>query len=127
MLDWTKSTYFVTPETQYADLKGLNELPKVRLRVTTSTRMERGEKVTTVSLRNPSGNLAFLVRVRLLDGSGSDVLPVMWDDNFVSLLPGETREITARVAAAPAGAAATVRIEGWNVAAENVRVATSPK
>jgi exo-1,4-beta-D-glucosaminidase len=122
VLDWAKTIYYVTPQTQYADLKGLNDLPKVKLAATAHTHSERGERVMTVTLRNPSKSLAFLVRLRLLDHQGRDVLPVLWDDNFVSLLPGETREIAARVEERQFSGAPTVRIEGWNVGEENVEV-----
>lgn len=122
VLDWEKSLGYVTPETQYGDLKGLNDLPKVKLTSAATMHEMGGAKVTTVTLKNHSKALAFLVRVRLLDEKGKDVLPVMWDDNFVSLLPGETREITARVGAHQLAGEPTVRVEGWNVGAENVVV-----
>jgi exo-1,4-beta-D-glucosaminidase len=43
------------------------------------------------------------------------VLPSLWSDNYVSLLPGETRELTVRFAAsALAGAQPVVALSGWN-------------
>jgi exo-1,4-beta-D-glucosaminidase len=42
----------------------------------------------------------------------------LWDDNYVTLLPGETRQLTARYRAANLqGATPSVRLSGWNVAA----------
>jgi hypothetical protein len=44
------------------------------------------------------------------------VLPSFWNDNYVSLLPGETRELTVRFAAsALGGARPLVVMTGWNV------------
>jgi exo-1,4-beta-D-glucosaminidase len=68
-------------------------------------------------LNNPSKALAFMVRARVLKGTGGqDVLPVMWDDNFVTLLPGESKKISATYAATDLGKAQpVVVIEGWNL------------
>jgi exo-1,4-beta-D-glucosaminidase len=121
VLDWSKTNYFVTPTTQHADLKGLNELPKVNLEATATTHLEGQDRVTRVVLTNPSKSLAFMVRLRLLGDDGLDVYPVLWDDNYVELLPGERREISARVAAHQLRGMATVRIEGWNVEAKNLQ------
>jgi exo-1,4-beta-D-glucosaminidase len=121
VLDWSKTNYFVTPTTQHADLKGLNDLPKINVEATAATRAEGQDKVTRVVLQNPSKSLAFMVRLRLLGDDGLDVYPVLWDDNYVELLPGERREISARVAAHQLRGMATVRIEGWNVEAKNLQ------
>jgi exo-1,4-beta-D-glucosaminidase len=122
VLDWAKTNYYVTPVTQHADLKGLNDLPKVDVEATAATRVEGQDKVTRVVLTNPSKSLAFMVRLRLLGEDGLDVYPVFWDDNYVELVPGERREFTARVAARQLRGTAMVRIEGWNVEGKNISV-----
>ncbi|HEY0710869.1 MAG TPA: glycoside hydrolase family 2 protein, partial [Polyangia bacterium] len=95
-LDYTKSTWYHTPHTAYADFTALAELPKVTLEQKISTRRQGDRGVTTVTLKNPSKSLAFFVRLKLNKGkAGDEVLPVMWSDNYVSLLPGETRALTA--------------------------------
>ena len=84
-----------------------------------SDRTERraGDAVTRVTLENPSKNLAFFVRLKVNKGAGGqEILPVVWQDNYVSLLPGEKREITATYRAAELGAAKpSVEVKGWNV------------
>ena len=71
-----------------------------------------------MTLENPSATLAFFVHLAVRKGAGGEeVLPVLWDDNYVTLLPGETREIAARYAPKDLGAAKpVVSVEGWNVA-----------
>jgi exo-1,4-beta-D-glucosaminidase len=68
-------------------------------------------------LRNSGPDLAFMIRLRLIDGdSGPDITPVYWQDNYISLLPGEAREI--RVAyPLPAGSGKKTMLDvgGWNV------------
>jgi exo-1,4-beta-D-glucosaminidase len=61
--------------------------------------------------------LAFFVRLRVLKiPDGAQLLPSIWSDNYVSLLPGETRTLTARWRPEDApGAIPTVAVDGWNV------------
>jgi exo-1,4-beta-D-glucosaminidase len=43
-------------------------------------------------------------------------LPVLWEDNYISLMPGETREVTATYRASELGGAKpSVEVSGWNV------------
>jgi hypothetical protein len=45
------------------------------------------------------------------------VLPVYYSDNYISLVPGESRTVTIEAdAAALKGAAPVIAIDGWNVA-----------
>ena len=47
---------------------------------------------------------------------GEEILPVFWDDNYFSLLPGETKEVTAEFAAADLnGKPPALEVGGWNV------------
>src|SRR5258707_3661699 len=49
----------------------------------------------SISLENPGKALAFFVRLKLIrDKDGEEVLPVDWTDNFISLLPGERRNVS---------------------------------
>ena len=70
-----------------------------------------------MSLENPSRSLAFFVRLKVNKGKGGDeVLPVLWEDNYVSLLPGEKREIEASYRSSDlAGKRPEVEVTGWNV------------
>jgi exo-1,4-beta-D-glucosaminidase len=115
-IDWAKSTWYVTPTESYADYTALAQLPKVKLRVSSRTENKGNESVTRVTLENPSKSVAFFVRLKVNKGKGGDeVLPVVWQDNYVSLLPGEKREITAMYRIADlAGAKADVEVKGWN-------------
>jgi hypothetical protein len=53
---------------------------------------------------------------------GEEVLPVFWEDNYVTLLPGETRELTATYAPKDLGVAApVVTVDGWNIASSTAK------
>ncbi len=115
-LEWDKSTWYHTPTTTYADYTALNSLSPVQLKLTSETRQEGMDRVTRVSIENPSRSLAFGVRLKLEKGAGGDeVLPVLWEDNYFALLPGERREITATYRAKDIGRAVpVVEAAAWN-------------
>ncbi len=113
VLAWDKSEWYYTPVTAYADLTGLQQLPPAEVKA--QARFESGR--AKVTLENPSKALAFLVHLAVRKGpGGEEVLPVLWDDNYVTLLPGETRELEATYAPKDLGAATPVlTVDGWNV------------
>lgn len=116
--DWGASKWYYTPIQSYADLTALQNLPKVAVTVSSRAQKRNGEGVERVTIANPTPHLAFAVHLRLLKGQGGeDVLPVLWDDNYFELMPGEKREITARYRASElAGARPVVEVDGWNIA-----------
>jgi exo-1,4-beta-D-glucosaminidase len=116
-IDWAKSNWYVTPTESYADYTALAQLPKVKLNVSSRTESKGNQSVTRVTLENPSKSVAFFVRLKVNKGKGGEeILPAVWQDNYVSLLPGEKREITAMYRIADLGGAKPdVEVKGWNV------------
>ncbi len=116
-LDWAHSTWYTTPTATYADYTALRQLPTVKVSVSSRSERQGDQDVTRVTLGNPSKNLAFFIRLKLDKGKGGEeILPVVWQDNYLSLMPGEKREITATYRATDLGTAkAAVEIRGWNV------------
>src|SRR6202023_2646170 len=105
-LDWSKSNWYTTPTASYADYTSLAQLPRVKLNVSSRTEKLENDSVTHVIIENPSKSLAFFVRLKLDKGrGGEEILPVVWQDNYISLLPGEKREITGTYRAAAMGTA----------------------
>jgi exo-1,4-beta-D-glucosaminidase len=116
-LDWEKSNWWTTPTATFADYTALSQLPKVRLKVATHTERQEADSITHVIVENPSRTLAFFVRLKVNQGAGGDeILPVLWQDNYFSLLPGEKREVTATYRTAELGTAKPIiEVKGWNV------------
>jgi exo-1,4-beta-D-glucosaminidase len=108
--------WYVTPTASYADYTALEQLPKVKLKVTSRTERPGEDSVTHVTLENPSKSLAFFVRLKVNKGlKGDEILPVVWEDNYISLMPGEKREVTATYRTSELGGEkASVEISGWN-------------
>ena len=117
VLDWTKRQWYITPTKVHGDFTELATLPPVTLDVKTAFDHDGADDRALVTLKNPGPSVAFFVRLRVLKSpDGEQILPSMWSDNYVSLLPGETRTLTARWRSEDApGATPTVAVDGWNV------------
>jgi len=116
-VDWSRSNWYTTPTASYADFSALAQLPKVKLKVTERSERKGEDEMTRVTLENPMKDLAFFVRLKVDKGKGGEeILPVLWQDNYISLLPGEKREITATYRATELGTTSPyVEVKGWNV------------
>jgi hypothetical protein len=104
-----------------AAYRALGAMPQVRLSAKAASRNEGTDRVTTVDLANPSGTAAIETKLTLFGANGAQVLPALFTDNYVSLMPGESRRIEVRYPAAAATGTVTVKLRGWNVAPVAVR------
>src|SRR5690606_21580220 len=103
---------FHTPSKEYADLKQLNDLPKVHLEKEYYFEQYGDDQKVLVRLRNKNKHLAFLVNLKVMDKATGDlILPVFWEDNFLNLLPGEERTVSATYKFT---GEAELKVEWWN-------------
>ena len=106
---------------RWADMTALNSMPPVALEIgATQTKMGE-ENHVTIRLRNPSEHIAFFQRAAISAArDGNEILPIEYDDNYVTVFPGETAEIHGTVRkGAPAR---WVRLEGYNTSATGVPI-----
>jgi exo-1,4-beta-D-glucosaminidase len=127
--DWEKTTYISTPITVYEDMTGLSKLPKVRVTSKAQLHSSKTGDTVSVQLKNDSKALAFQVRLAVEAGKpGEEILPVLWGDNYISLLPGEERTVEAQFPGKKTlGASPTVKISGWNIEPESIVVGETGK
>jgi archaellum component FlaF (FlaF/FlaG flagellin family) len=81
--------------TSPSDMQLLNGLDRTRLTVSTgnaSSTSDRQSVVATVT--NRGATVASMVRLSVRDSDGDRVLPAQYDDNYLWLLPGESRQLT---------------------------------
>jgi len=99
------------------DLKALGEMPTVTLDSKVVRRDVAGKSFIDVTLHNPGMQIALMAHVQLRrKGDGERVLPVYYSDNYVSLVPNESRMITIEATTGDLkGEAALVLVDGWNV------------
>jgi exo-1,4-beta-D-glucosaminidase len=118
-LDDSKGTWYYTPTKTYADFTALTTLPSVRLNISTKTERRGKDEVAHVTLANPSPSLAFFVHLKIKkDRDGDEVLPILWQDNYLSILPGEKREVSATFGwEGLQGSGLYLSVDGYNVPA----------
>ncbi|WP_353073113.1 glycoside hydrolase family 2 protein [Tunturiibacter gelidoferens] len=98
------------------DLKALDSLSTIALDAKVSRSDADGRSLITVTLHNPDKEVALMTHLQLRrKRSGERVLPVYYSDNYVSLLPNESKTITIEAATADLkGEGALVVADGWN-------------
>jgi exo-1,4-beta-D-glucosaminidase len=117
-LDYAKTEWYYTPQTSFADFSSLQDLPKASLKaVLHATVGTEHDAAFHVVIENNAKSVAFLTRLRLVKGKEqSEILPVYWSENYISLLPGEKREVTVHVRKADLGTVEpSLLIDGFNV------------
>ena len=76
------------------DYQKLNDIPQADVSSEFSIVETDGTTVrATATLKNNSDTPAFALRLRLVDDRKQRILPVIMDDNYITLLPGEIKTI----------------------------------
>lgn len=102
-----------TPSKQYADLRQLNELKSTTVAVSYEVSDAKSGREIVVHLENTGNTIAFMINLKLIDQQTNElILPVFWNDNFVSLLPGEKRTLQAGF---ESDGQPELQVEGWNM------------
>jgi exo-1,4-beta-D-glucosaminidase len=110
------STWYMTPVKTYADYTALRSMPQTLVNASARFSSSGGTGTARVTLRNPGKDIAFFLRLRVTGRGDEEALPVLWEDNYISLLPGETRTVSAIYRLRDLGGGAPrVVVTGWNV------------
>jgi len=111
------STNFYWQSTKQDHFADLSRLPKAMIYAEGSARKEGDRMIFTVTLRNPSSVVALMTHLQLRQKAGGlRVLPVFYSDNYISLVPGETRTVTIDVANKNLTSdAPALAVDGFNV------------
>jgi hypothetical protein len=97
----------------------LNKLPAAMVAASATS---SGAGKIRVSLRNSGTAVALANKLTLVNSDGSRILPAYYSDNYVSLLPGETREVEIEYPASSAKGAPQVKLRGWSLGETTVGV-----
>jgi exo-1,4-beta-D-glucosaminidase len=101
-----------------ADFTDLAKLPPVDvISKLNPLSKENGKLKLVVEFTNPSTSLAFALNPKLLSASTLEpILPIFWQDNYFSLLPGEKRTIEMQVDASLVNEEKLLlKLDGWNL------------
>jgi hypothetical protein len=95
-------------------LQELNSLPAAVLKGKWQVRHSRNGLIADGTLANNSKTPALAIRLTLRDAqTGGRILPVYYQDNYFSLLPGESRAI--RIESPATAPDISVTADGWNI------------
>lgn len=115
----SENTYWLAKEA--AAYRAMPAMKPAAVVVTTQLTADGQETEIRATLRNDGAVPALMVRLSAIDAGGAQVLPAYWSDNYISLLPGETRTITLTTPQSGA-VPTTVGIDGWNLARSSVAI-----
>jgi len=105
--------------TEQDDFRALRTLPEIALE--SSARVERSGNrwLLATTLANPAAAPALMVRLKAVrESSGDRILPALYSDNYIALMPGERRVIRVEVADRDTrGQRPQIAISGFNVKA----------
>jgi exo-1,4-beta-D-glucosaminidase len=122
--DPSNDSAFELRQASWADMTGLNNMPQVPLGVTASRTADQSDNRVTIRLHNPSQRVAFFERAELTSTpAGDEILPIEYNDNYVTVFPGETVELQGQ--AWTGVAAKWVRVTGYNTPPAVVAVGQS--
>jgi beta-galactosidase/beta-glucuronidase len=109
--------------TEEYNYRALRTLPKVKLEAATQATRQGGRWVLTTELSNPSAQPALMVRLKAVrEKSGDRILPAIYSDNYVALMPGERRAVRVELEHADTrGERPRVVVEGFNTGEVNYR------
>jgi hypothetical protein len=96
------------------ELKALDDLPQVAVKAMVTSQKVADETVLQVTLSNPASTPALMIKLGVFSQTGLQILPAYFSDNYVSLMPGETRTLSIRFAQSLK--AAEIKLRGWNIA-----------
>ncbi|MBK5208230.1 MAG: hypothetical protein JJE44_01850 [Flavobacteriaceae bacterium] len=98
ILNYQDSDWYFTPFKQYANFTELNTMKPVHIEHEISIEDNDIYRTFTVTLNNTTNNIAFFINTKLINkATGEQILPVIWSDNYISLVPLEKRTLVARI------------------------------
>jgi len=102
----------------------LEKLPRLALPTTVAKSGDKWTDRLAVKVTNPSQGVALMIRLKVIRaGSGERVLPILYEDNYFSLLSGESRTVSVEFAVANlAGELPKLAVEGWNILPKEISI-----
>ena len=110
--DWKKADWWGVPILEYAYVGFACELPETPV----AMQVDRTEDGYDITLENKGETLAYQNILKAKDQAGQLISGTFWEDNFFTLLPGETRKIHCTLPQGCSGA--EISLKGWNAKTE---------
>jgi Exo-beta-D-glucosaminidase Ig-fold domain/Glycosyl hydrolases family 2/F5/8 type C domain/Glycosyl hydrolases family 2, sugar binding domain len=112
-----RSTNFYMRGVEQGNYRALRSLSKARVRTHTMMEQHGNRWLLTTELQNTSAWPALMVRLKAVrEITGDRILPVIYEDNYIALMPGERRSVSTEVNQADTrGEKPRIVLEGFNV------------
>jgi len=106
----------------WADMTALSTMTPVPVEVSATESADDNATHVVIRLKNPTNFVAFFERAEITSAKGGDeILPITYDDNYVTVFPGETIEIHGDVRKTD-GTPSWIKLAGYNTAEETVAI-----
>ena len=115
---------------KYQDYTALSTLAAVQPQASYRLiKSEDGRRFYELTVRNASETPLLMLRIKTTEtATGERVLPAFYSENYLSLMPGESRTVTLEFAeSALNGGEPVFAMEGWNTAEEIITAITPDK
>ena len=120
VIDWEAAKElpwpYYSPSKQFADYTTLDKLKKIKLDYDYSYEKDGNMGLVKLKVTNPTRTIAFFTFFDLVDSATEQpILPVYWNDNYITLMPGEERTYDASFNVADMDSAKPVlKSKAWN-------------
>jgi hypothetical protein len=105
----------------------LTHLPATPIKLAATSSSADGMVKVEVQITNSGAAVSLENKLTLLSAAnGSRILPAYFSDNYVSLLPGESRTVSVEYPAGAAKGSAEIALRGWNSVPQTVAVSAKP-
>jgi exo-1,4-beta-D-glucosaminidase len=113
---WDKTEWYYTPMKASADYRALNYIPSADVNVSYTHQVTDNQLMIDVKLTNATNKTAFFIQITLKDKDNKTIFPVFWDDNYVSLLSGDSRTYRCKLPTTQSSSGEiSLVVSGWNV------------
>ncbi len=120
---WDKTEWYYTPMQVSADFRALNYMAPADVNIGYTHQIINKQAIVDVKLTNFSNKTAFFIRMNLKDKNEETLVPVFWNDNYVSLLPGDSRTYRCRLPDTVSSSdEISLIVSGWNVKEQVLKI-----
>ena len=103
------------------DYTALQQMGKVVLKVTAEKNND--SKINVTLTNDPGHPVAFFNRIALINAQTDErILPAFFSDNYVSILPGESKTVTVEFMDNDAAIKKKIQVYGWNVDEQTIDI-----
>ena len=94
----TLSSNFYMRGLKQNDFRAIRELPASKLEINSNEERRGEDWQLTATIRNAGQSPALMVRVKAVrEKAGDRILPAIYSDNYIALMPGESRSINVQL------------------------------